>query len=86
MHRVSEKVLKAVRAVHAREDRAFAERCRQLRGHLTPSSVDVSKDYHCSYRTTLAHLDTLDRHATPLEKMCCLQDAMVCVCVCVCSE
>lgn len=76
MHHVHSKVYPAIRGVHAKKDRQFSERCRLLRGKLTPSVVGVSRDYECPYPSTLAHLRLLDPLETPLEILYTIQDAM----------
>lgn len=77
MHKVHSKVYPAVCKVLSREDRAFSERCRRLRGHLTPSVIGVPEDYNCQYSKTLNILGQVEQYSTPLEKLYCLHDAMV---------
>lgn len=77
MHKVHLKVYPAVYKVLSREDRTFSERCQRLRRHLTPSSVGVPEDYWCQYSLTLAALRRIEELSSPLEKLYCLQDAMV---------
>lgn len=77
MHHVHFKVFPAVCEVHAQHDRQLSERCKSLRGKLTPVAVGVSEDYECSYPATLAHLKHLDTLETPLEMLYSIQDAVV---------
>lgn len=74
---VHSKVFSAVCRVHAKEDQRFADRCRQLRGRLTPRTVGVHSDYQCPYRHTISHLNRLEELPAPLEQLYCLQDAIV---------
>ncbi len=77
MHHVHSKVYPAIRGVHAKFDKQLSERCRLLRGKLTPSAVGVPSEYECQYPATLAHLRLIDSLDTPLEILYVIQDAMV---------
>ena len=77
MHKIHSKVYPAVCKVLSREDRAFSERCQRLMGRLTPSSLGVPEDYSCRYSLTLAALGRIEQLNSPLEKLYCLQEAMV---------
>ena len=77
MHHVCNKVYPAIRGVQAKSDRLLSERCRLLRGKLTPSAVGVPREYECRYPSTLAHLRLIDSLDTPLEILYTIQDAMV---------
>lgn len=77
MHHVHSKVYPAICGVHAKQDRQLHERCRLLRGKLTPSAVGVSEDYECRYPSTLVHLQGIESLETPLEILYTIQDAMV---------
>ena len=77
MHHVHSKVFPAVCEVHTRQDWELSERCRLLRGNLTPSLVGILGDYHCPYPSTLRHLNSLAHLDTPLEMLYAIQDAMV---------
>ena len=77
MHHVHSKVFPAVREVHARQDQDLKERCRRLRGRLTPSLLGVPEDYDCPYPSTTNHLNSMCRVDTPLEMLYAVQDAMV---------
>lgn len=77
MHHVHSKVYPAIRGVLGSQDRQLSERCRLLRGKMTPSAVGVSEDYECRYPSTLDHLRQIDALETPLEVLYTIQDAMV---------
>lgn len=79
MHHVHPKIYPAVCRVHRREDSLLVERCRQLRGNLTPEAVGVSSDYNCPYPLTLGKLNKLQGAASPLEKIHILHDTVECV-------
>ena len=79
MHHVHPKIYPAVCRVHHREDALLAERCRQLRGNLTPEVVGVANDYNCPYPLTLSKLNKLQEATSPLEKIHVLHDAVECV-------
>ena len=74
---VHSKVFSAVCRVYSREDRRLQERCHHLKGSLSPSVVGVRSDYECPYPRTLSYLNRLELCHSPLEKLYCLQDAMV---------
>ncbi len=61
-----------------KDDKQFNERCRLLRSSFTPSVLNLPSDYQCQYPTTLVDLRRLQQRELPLEKLYCLQDAMVC--------
>ena len=77
MGRVYPTVFSTVCGTHREQDRLYEERCRSLRTKLVPKALGVPDDYHCSYPTTIALLNTIDALSSPLEKMYCIQDAMV---------
>ena len=77
MHHVYSKVYPAIRGVHSRFDKQLSERCRLLRGKLTPSAVGVASEYECQYSSTLHHLRLIESLDTPLEILYTIQDAMV---------
>ena len=77
MFSVHSKVYQAICRVHMIEDRQFTDRCRNLKGCLTPSLVGLCKDYNCPYTKTLSHLNKMELCHSPLERLYCLQDAMV---------
>ena len=79
MYHVHSKIYPAICRVHQREDAQLVERCRQLRGNLTPEGVGVSSDYNCPYPLTLGKLNKLQGAASPLEKIHILYDAVECV-------
>ena len=79
MHHVHPKIYPAVCRVHQREDTLLADRCRQLRGNLTPETVGVSSDYNCPYPFTLGKLSKLQGANSPLEKVHVLHEAVECV-------
>lgn len=79
MHHVHSKIYPAVCQVHQREDTLLADRCRQLRGNLTPETVGVSSDYNCPYPFTLGKLNKLQGANSPLEKIHVLHEAVECV-------
>lgn len=79
MHHVHSKIYPAVCRVHQREDTLLVDRCRQLRGNLTPETVGVSSDYNCPYPFTLGKLNKLQGATSPLEKIHILHDAVECV-------
>ena len=79
MHHVHSKIYPAVCRVHQREDALLADRCRQLRGNLTPEIVGVSSDYNCPYPFTLGKLNKLQGADSPLEKIHVLHEAVECV-------
>lgn len=79
MHHVHLKIYPAVCRVHHREDILLVERCRQLRGNLTPKTVGVSSDYDCPYPLTLGKLNKLQGATSPLEKIHVLHNVVECV-------
>ena len=79
MHHVHSKIYPAVCQVHRKEDAQLVERCRQLRGNLTPDVVGVSSDYDCPYPFTLGKLNKLHGATSPLEKIHIFHDAVECV-------
>ena len=77
MDSVHSKVYPVVCSKYLKEDKRFAELCRQLRPSFTPSVLNVPSDYHCPYPVTLSDLKKMQRYELPLEKLLCLQDALV---------
>ena len=75
-HNVHRKIYPAVCKVHQREDQFLTERCRQLRGRLTPESVGAPSDYSCPYHKTLDKLNRLNEAESPLEKIHVLHGAV----------
>lgn len=77
MARVYPTVFPAVCGAHRDQDRLYEERCRALRIKLLPKALDIPEDYHCTYPVTIGLLNTMDNLSSPLEKLYCIQDAMV---------
>ena len=76
MYHVHPKIYPAVLRVQRKEDQFLTERCRQLRGRLTPESVGVPSDYNCPYNKTLDKLNRLNQANSPHEKIHVLHDAV----------
>ena len=76
MYKVHPKIYPAVCRVHQKEDQLLAERCRQLRGCLTPETLAIPNDYNCPYQQTLAKLNKLKEASSPLEKIHVLHGAV----------
>ena len=62
---------------HRLEDERFRERCKNLQSSFTPSAVGLPADYSGPYPQTVQQLNRLHRVHSPLEKLHCMQDAMV---------
>ena len=77
MASVHSKVYAVVCGHYQKEDRQFLDLSRQLRSNFTPSVLNLPTDYHCQYPTALSALGRLPGYNTPLEKLHCLQEAMV---------
>ena len=71
-------VFPALCSAHSEQDRLYEGRCRALRNKLVPEALGVPDDYHCPFPATIALLNSVDSFPSPLEKLYCIQDAMVC--------
>ena len=78
MGRVYTTVFPAVCGAHSEQDKLYEGRCRALRKKLVPEALGVPDDYHCPFPATIALLNAIDTLPSPLEKLYCIQDAMVC--------
>ena len=77
MCNVHKKVYEKICNRYKKEDSQFLDLCRQLRHTFTPSVLNISSDYVCKYHQTLSVLGRFQSYGSPIEKLFCLQDAMV---------
>ena len=88
MCKLEAKVYTKVCERHKHEDRRFTERCKDLSASFTPTAVGLPEDYSGPYPLTVEQLNKLQDVNSPLGKLYCIQEVMVCVCVlcvvCVC--
>ena len=71
------KVYPKIISRYQKENKTFHERCRDLSSHFTPSALGLPGDYSCPYKETIAKLNKLKDGSSSINKLYCLQEAMV---------